>query len=171
MLLAGVGLMLFAPFSSWRFRLNALAMEFVLPATRGCFLRETLIAMALDFCTWTATVTAVVLCGGLAVRGQDGFDYPILLFAHVAGLWGLAVLLFGIGLATLRFRAWMPLFIAGLLGSVFSASLVATFAAGWYERYPSQPYVIVGTFAAACAMIGLGLAWATYRHWLKMDLK
>jgi hypothetical protein len=168
--LAGVGLMLFAPFSSWRFRLNALSMEFVRPATRARFFRDILFAMALDFCAWTAAASATVLCAWLLVRGQDGFDRPLMLLAHIVWLWGMAVLLFGIGVASLRFRAWMPLFIGLLIASISVAALPAMMIEAWYPRHFTWPYVLFGSFAVVWATIGLGLSWATYRHWLQMDL-
>ena len=77
------------------------------------------------------------------------------------------MLLFGIGVATLRLRAWMPLFIGLLIASIAAAALAATMIELWYPKHFSQPYLVVGNFAVVWATIGLGLSWATYRHWLQ----
>ena len=97
-LIVGTGLMLFAPFSSWRFRCNALAMEFTRPAARDVFLRQMLCAMALDFCLWTSAATLVAACGQLFFVRQNGFNYFVGVPVQVVTMWGFAVLLFGIGL-------------------------------------------------------------------------
>lgn len=173
-LILGTGLMLFAPFSSWRFRCNALAMEFMRPAARDVFLRQMICAMALDFCLWTSAATLVAACGQLFFIGQKGFNYFVGVPVQAVTMWGFAVLLFGIGLATLRFRAWLPFFIGILLCSVF-ASILPVFVVERILRYSvfgmrSSEYVTIATFSLSCAAIGLALARATYRHWLTMDL-
>jgi hypothetical protein len=170
----GTGLMLFAPFSTWRFRCNALAMEFMRPAARDVFLRQILAAMALDFCLWTGVATAVVTVGYLFLLGQPGFSL-LGLTAHAVAMCSLSVLLFGIGLATLRFRAWMPLFIGLLLASVVTAGYAVVLVAEWNNRWKGNPNItgpaaVVGTFAAVCVAIGLVLTWIAYHRWLKMDL-
>ncbi len=170
----GTGLMLFAPFSTWRFRCNALAMEFMRPAARDVFLRQILAAMALDFCLWTGVATAVVAVGYLFLVGQPGFPFAHALSVHAAAMCSLSVLLFGIGLATLRFRAWMPLFIGLLLVSVFAAGFAMRLVVELNHRWKVTPnitgYAVVGTFAVVWVTIGLVLTWISYRRWLKMDL-
>jgi hypothetical protein len=170
----GTGLMLFAPFSTWRFRCNKLAMEFMRPAARGSFLRQMLWAMALDFCLWTGVATAVVAIGYLFLVGQPGFSFLLGLSAHVAAMCSLSVLLFGIGLATLRFRAWMPLFIGLLVVSVFAAGYAMVLVVEWHQRWKGNPYLTgytaVGTFAVVCVAIGLVLTWIAYHRWLTADL-
>lgn len=175
-LILGTGLMLFAPFSSWRFRCNALAMEFMRPAARDVFLRQMIWAMALDFCLWTSAATLVAACGHLFFISQNGFNYFVGVPVQVVTMWGFAVLLYGIGLATLRFRAWMPFFIGILLCSVIAA-FFATALAERAARYMAieigfgiQEYVVVATFSLTCAAIGLALALVTYRRWLTADL-
>jgi hypothetical protein len=170
----GTGLMLFAPFSTWRFRCNALAMEFMRPAARGSFLRQILAAMALDFCLWTGVATAVVAVGYLFLISEPGFSFPHAFWAHAAIMCALSVLLFGIGVSTLRFRAWMPLFIGLLVLSVVAAGytvyLVAELNLRWYGNRNLSGYDVVGTFTAVCVTIGLILTWGTHRHWRTMDL-
>jgi hypothetical protein len=51
---AGTGLMLFAPFSFWRFRASALGTELMRPATRQSAVRQVMLAMAGDFWLWTS---------------------------------------------------------------------------------------------------------------------
>lgn len=173
-LILGTGLMLFAPFSSWRFRCNALAMEFMRPAARDVFLRQMIWAMALDFCLWTSAATLVSACGQLLFSRLSGFNYFVGFAIQTVAMWGFAVLLFGIGLATLRFRAWLPVFIGILLCSVitsaFATVLVARILRNNTFSMASSEYVAVAAFSLSCAAIGLALARATYRHWLTMDL-
>lgn len=173
-LILGTGLMLFAPFSSWRFRCNALAMEFTRPAARDVFLRQMIWAMALDFFVWTSAATLVAACGQLFFIGQRNFYYFGGISLQTVQMWGFAVLLFGSGLATLRFRAWMPLFIGILLCSVFTAVFATAVIVGIlrYNGFSmrSSDYVATATFPLTCAAIGLALARATYRHWQTMDL-
>jgi hypothetical protein len=171
-LILGTGLMLFAPFSSWRFRCNALAMEFMRPSARDVFLRQMTCAMALDFCVWTSAATLVAACGLLMFIRQHGFNYFDAFAAQTVTMWGFAVLLFGIGLATLRFRAWMPFFIGILICSAIAALYVAAVAEGLMQRNGFRPsaYIVFSVFSSMCVLIGLALARATYRRWLTMDL-
>jgi hypothetical protein len=171
----GTGLMLFAPLSSWRFRCNALTQEFMYPAARGPFLRQILVAMALDFCLWTSVATIVAACGYLILIEQAGFEFTKGLAAHATAMWSVSMLLFGTGLATLRFRAWMPLFVGVLVVSLglafFSPLLVATVLQRISGRYGwMSGYLFFTTFATVCVAIGLILTRAAYRHWLSMDL-
>jgi len=174
-LILGTGLMLFAPLSSWRFRCNALAMEFMRPAARHTCLRQLIGAMALDFCLWTSAATLVAACGQLLFIGQSGYKYLVGVSIQTVTMWGVAVLLFGIGLATLRFRAWVPFFIGILLCSVVAAVFAMVLVERMLRNYISggistAEFIVIATFALACAAIGLALARVTYRHWLKMDL-
>lgn len=173
-LILGTGLMLFAPFSSWRFRCNSLAMEFMRPVARDMFLQQMIWAMALDFCVWTTAATLVAACGQLFFIRQIGFNYFVGVSVQVVTMWSFAALLFGIGLTTLRFRAWMPYFIGILLCSVFMAALGMVLAERIVRSlgvgFATSGYYTMAAFALACTAIGLALARATYRRWLTADL-
>ncbi len=173
-LILGTGLMLFAPLSSWRFRLNALALEFMRPAARDVFLRQMIWAMGLDFCLWTGAATLVAACGQLLFIGQHGFDYFVFFSGQTVTMWSIAVLLFGIGLATLRFRAWIPFLVGALLCSVIASAFASVIVEAALRHggahHAISGYPVTVAFSLSCATIGLALAWATYRRWLSADL-
>jgi hypothetical protein len=172
-LIVGTSVMLFGPLSSWRFRLNALGTEFMRPATRQSLLRQITLAMALDFCLWAAAASLVAAGGYLMLLGQPRFNFWPMLAGHLIVLWGAAVLLFGISLATLRFRYWIPLFIAAVPVLMFVSFYLALVVAVLLHPSRSKPdrlLYVPWLGAAICAMFGLMLAWRTYRRWLEADL-
>jgi hypothetical protein len=174
-LVVGTAVMLFGPLSSWRFRLNALGTEFMWPASRRSFLRQLTLAMALDFCLWTAAASMVVACGYLMLLGQPRYPFWQSLVGHAFALWGTAAILYGISLATLRFRYWIPLFIVAIpvlmyvglcLGLLFESLFLAGRSARAVDRLAYMPVF----YAVGCALIGLTLVGLTYRRWLEADL-
>ncbi len=120
----------------------------------------------------TSAATLVAACGQLFFIRQNGYDYFDVFAAQAVIMWGFAALLFGTGLATLRFRAWMPLFIGILVCSSFLALYLALAVEALAKRSGSKPtaYISFGVFSLSCVAIGLVLAWATYRRWLTADL-
>jgi hypothetical protein len=173
------GVMLFAPFSSWRFRCNSLGCEFMRPVTREHFVRQFVMAFALDFFLWTSMASLITIPGYFALIWEDKSFSASVLWVHLAVLWSIAILLYGIGLVTLRFRYWVPILISYFLASVVAIMISLGMLINWFERWfrdsTGISHQIVGVillmFAlAAPASMGLLLAWRTYRRWLDMDL-
>jgi hypothetical protein len=103
---------------------------------------------------------------------QDGFSMRGA-GLHVVSLWSLAILLLGIGLATLRFRFWMPMFaaffvasIAGMIATMYCVGLLLAGTQWFFAMY----YVQFVLYLGGCAAIGLVLAAFAYRRWCEMDI-
>ncbi|HTM53605.1 MAG TPA: hypothetical protein VL175_06225 [Pirellulales bacterium] len=174
----GTAAMVFGPLSTWRFRLNALATEVMRPATRRQAFRRVVMAMALDFLIWGVAATLVVACSYLFLIGERGFFYRSAILIHLMALWGAIVLIFGVTLATLRFRYWVPLFlglvpgimVACLLGAVMLATLTYPVSRGRRDdvRYGTLAAL---NFALSCSAVGLLLSRYSYRKLLEADLQ
>ncbi|HEY2893850.1 MAG TPA: hypothetical protein VGJ16_06550 [Pirellulales bacterium] len=177
-LTVGSAIMIFAPLSAWRFRLNALAPEVVMPATRRQAIRRVVLAMGLDFVLWGIAASLVIVCGYLFQVGQRGFSYLPVVTSHLLGLWGAIVMIFGVSLATLRFRYWVPLFLGMLPGAmVLCAYLAIVFATLIfpisYARRDDARYAATASifFAASCTAVGLLVSGYSYRRLLEADLR
>ncbi len=172
-LMVGTGLMLFAPLSLWRFRCNVLATEALRPAPRSAFARQLVLAMGLDCVTWCAAASVVLLAGYSMLLAEPGFTMTGVV-AHLTVLWGMAALVYGIGILTLRFRYWLPLFVLLYLGAIavgmsFTAACEVTYV--YSNRLaPMRLFVMYSSFSLAVGLIGLLLAWHTYRRWNQIDL-
>lgn len=174
----GTTAMVFGPLSTWRFRLNALATEVMRPATRRQAFRCIAMAMALDFLIWGLAASLVIACSYLFLIGERGFFYRSAILIHLMALWGAIVLIFGVTLATLRYRYWVPLFL-GLVPGIMAACLLGAVMLATYtypvSRHPRDD-VQYGTlaalnFALSCSAVGLVLSRYSYRKLLEADLQ
>jgi hypothetical protein len=174
----GSAIMVFGPLSTWRFRLNALAPEVLKPTTRRDAIRRVVLAMGMDFLIWGAAASLVVVCGYLLMIGQRGFAYPSSVSTHLLAMWGAIVLIYGITLATMRFRYWVPLFLGLIPGTMVSCLLLALLFVqladpGRNMRRDDWRFAIQvsARFAVCCAAIGLVLSRYSYRRLLEADLR
>ncbi len=124
------GLMLIAPYGPWHWRRNCLAGELMLPVARAQYFRELAAAMALDVCLWAGLASAMIIVAHQVwlnfepkpLPGHVSMPWWRLMWAQLITLWGAATFLYGVGLATLRFRYWAPLM--ALLGIAWTIAIL-----------------------------------------------
>jgi hypothetical protein len=163
---------LLAPYGPWQLRRGSLSWEFVHPVTRPQYCRQLAAALALDACLWTCLASAISI--GLVVllffTSEPGeVPPPKFLAGHLAILWGMAALLYGIALATFRFRYWVLLIAA--LGATWTLAVwIALADIAIRTSGVPEMFVFVCVFSLASAVVGIALAWFAYRRWLEADL-
>ncbi|MEX0678174.1 MAG: hypothetical protein WD063_13915 [Pirellulales bacterium] len=170
---AGI-VVLFIPLSSWRFRSMALAGECTRPVTRRQFVRQFMGAMLWDFAGWTAVASLVSALGYLPLAWAGEWNLLSQFGGHAAILWTLSILLYGIALATLRLRYWLPWFLGLLIGSLFTMGYVLSWLTYWWNQVPKlqqfRPFLGVTVFIVVLAGFGLLLGALAYRRWLTMEV-
>ena len=169
---------LFIPLSSWRYRATALAGEFMRPVARAVFVRQFFAAMVLDFCSWTLLATLLMAIGLISLLPEAPTklaDVPYVVFGLCCWaifLWALAALLYGIALATLRVRYWLPWFAGLFLAALFGIGygVIGTFH--WHAQAfgRANNNYLFAALVLAFAGFGCALGWWAYRRWLTMDI-
>jgi len=173
-MLLGAVVMLFAPLDAWRHRFGMLGAELLRPASRREFSRQMVLAMGLDFFTWTAAASAVVITSYVALLDYAGLALVAMVPQLLLLLWGLSLAVYGVGIWSLGYRYWLPTFVAMLLGAMSLAVSLGIAAMLLYVVVDGEglhrDWVLTTIFPVVLGAIGLYLARHTYQSWQKTDL-
>jgi hypothetical protein len=161
--------MLIAPFYGWHVRRGTIAAEVLRPVARKQYISQVAWAIAWDVFAWTSLATVFSVAVIAAVyewrTGEIQTAGLCLVF-----LWSGAVAAYGIGLATVRSRYWLPLMaslslVSGLLFIVALAMIAGS-------NSPSRPSLPLAAAVCLLALMlaGLVLAAFTLRRWRRADV-
>jgi hypothetical protein len=171
-----VALMVVLPYAPWHQRRRAFQQEFMRPVARGAFFRQMALALGWDVLAWLclATLLMSVVTAMLASfrSNNDGrVWYEILttiaLFYSI--LWSISLFLYGLALATIRFRLWLLIIAIGglvwFIGLFFLTVRIALYFSIRHDLVPIVAFVVIST------AIGLLLVVLTHRRWVAADLQ
>ena len=88
--------------------------------------------------------------------------------SHISVLWGMAILLYGIGLATFGLHYWIPVLV--VLGGAWAWLTWTVIILYCLEHHIGPGTEGVVLFAATSALLGLLLAAWGYRRWVTADV-
>lgn len=177
--IAATGILLFVPFGPWRQRREMLSIELMRPVTRGVYFRQIALAIACDVSVWLlfAIVLGSVMDALLFVADLPapaiGSNWQRLLVVtgmHQAVVAGMAILLYGLALLTIRVRYWLPWMIGLYAGWSMVLTIATRFAFVASQAGPSTHYFAPLFMAALSAVSGIVMAWLAYRNWLVQDV-
>jgi hypothetical protein len=163
--------MLIAPFHSWHVRRRTIAAETLWPVTRQQYVRQIALAIARDVFAWTVLASFFSLAiMALMVREKDYSpldDFGL----YLLFLWSGAVFAYGLGLATMRSRYWLPLMIGlSLAWMALVVYIVGKLTIHLSRVKGGEDVLVVGAFVAAWILGGLLLARFTLRRWRRADI-
>jgi hypothetical protein len=170
--IAAAAVMLFIPLGLWRYRCRALAAEFMRPVSRTTFVRQAMAAMLWDFAMWTALASLVGMIPYLPLSRREP-DVWRMAYYHLVGFWAIATSLYGVALATLRLRYWLPWMLGLFVASIVAVGSCLSFVESLHLRLPPHPWLGEALFLmwiAVLALPGVLLGLWTYRRWLRMEI-
>ena len=163
--------LLFVPFSSWRFRARALELEFLRPVTRDEFTHRFWSAMLYDFGCWTALAILVSWLGCMLLAWHAPLEAWVVAVRMPALLICLAVLVYGAGLIALRSRFWLPWLFGSLLLYVFLLGMgLGVYVRNYPIRQGNGDYVLAW-FCIPFAVMGLFLGTLAYWRWPRAEIR
>jgi hypothetical protein len=168
-----VPLMLMAPFSLWHQRRRALSVEFMRPVARAQFFQQLAVALAVDVVLWTALASVLNTVGYAMIdyRGTPHVQIYRFIACQFCIVWAIAVWLYGVGLATFRFRYWIPMMVGFALAWCFViVPIVAAYEANGKHHTGTVPILPVLVFCLLTAGFGVLMASIAYRWWVASDL-
>jgi hypothetical protein len=162
-------LLLVLPYGVWHPRRCAFDLEQMRPVARNDYIRQIALALAWDVFEWTLVASLISAGVFLLVDDRElaGFSSISEVAGYLGVLWGMALFTYGVALATIRRRAWLLLVASAALLWLLGIPLLIVrvdFAMGSRDSMPFD------TFAILSAIVGLSLAWSSYRRWLATDL-
>jgi hypothetical protein len=170
-----VALMVVLPYAPWHQRRRAFQQEFMRPVARGAFFRQMALALGWDVLAWLCLATllmSVVIAMLTLFRNNDGRAwYEILTTIAViySIVWSISLFLYGLALATIRFRLWLLIIaIGGLVWSIGLLVLTVRTAIYFSIRHDLVPVV---AFVVISTAVGLLLVVLTHRRWVAADLQ
>jgi hypothetical protein len=156
-----------------------MSQELLRPVTRESYYRQFLGAMALDTITWIGLASLmIVACIVFQWFNEHPAQEPvkvlgIALAVSLGLLWSMATFVYGVGVATLHWRFWLPIVAAITMVYFFGswASMVLIGHAVGTNRQLDRaiPYLFTG-FCVVNAVIGLFLSKWTYNRWVRNDV-
>jgi hypothetical protein len=159
--------MLFIPLNAWHMRRGAMALEFTRPVTRGRFFVEIALALAVDLAAWTVLASALSCLVVYLVLRHEPEPWSVV-GIQLGFLWVLAILAYGLGLATFRLRYWLPLMVLASLAWVWltTAGLVLyrLSQGGLPGNFPAY------WFAGSAVLTSGLLTLLTLLRWLRADV-
>jgi hypothetical protein len=165
-------LLLVTPYGPWHLRRRALAVEFMRPVRRAMFFRQIALALAWDVLAWlvAASLTSLLVFGAFArFWGIDDSGVRFVI-GYYAVLWSMACFLYGLALTTMRWRIWLLMIAVGGMVWIMGMWLLGVYGATKMGWKPPNSLLPVLEFALLSAVVGLLLAWRTYRRWLHADV-
>jgi hypothetical protein len=166
--------LLLAPLAPWHFRRRTMSQELLLPVSRERYFREMTIAMAFDVILWTAISSILIAAPFLIalakepqVYGDLRFWLPLLAFLSVA--WSMAIFIFGVGLATIRWSLWIPIVAAISMVWFFGLWITLVVVLEKMEWRIGESWGFAFFIALTFAQ-GLLLVCFTYRRWVRSDV-
>jgi len=170
---------LLVPLAPWQSRRRAMSQEILRPVTRERYYRQYFAAMALDVVVWTSMASLLLL----AMFISTWYFFPpanrlwgvlVAMAFFYSLLWSVATFVFGVGVATLRWRFWLPIVAAITLAWTLGAWATIFWTGEYLLRSmknldPYMPYLFAG-FCTLTATVGLGLTVITYRRWVRGDV-
>ena len=119
---------LLVPLAPWQSRRRAMSQEILRPVTRERYYRQYFAAMALDVVVWIGMASLLLL----AMFISTWYFFPpanrlwgllVAMAFFYSLLWSVATFVFGVGVATLRWRFWLPIVAAITLTWMLGAGL------------------------------------------------
>jgi hypothetical protein len=164
--------LLVVPYGPWHLRRRAFGQEFMRPVTRATFFRQIALALAWDVVAWLAAASLTSLVVFAAFARFSGIDQSGVIFVtgYYAVLWSMAAFLYGLALTTMRWRMWLLVIAVGGMGWFLGVSWLGVYGAFKFGWRPMHSVLHVWAFALLSAIVGLLLAWLTYRRWLRSDV-
>jgi hypothetical protein len=169
-------ILLLLPLGPWQSRRWAMSQEILRPVSRERYYRQFLGAMAIDMAAWTGIASLLIVWPTLVnwsnidqVNRLSDFAQVIAIYA--AFQWSMAAFVFGVGVACLHWRFWLPTIAVATIGWAFGFFFImhiVTFSVG-AKHLPSDG-VITAIYPLVTAAIGLGLTQWTYRRWVRSDV-
>ncbi len=167
--------LLFVPLGPWHARRHAMSQEILLPVTRPRYFREIILSMALDMALWMTVASVLIAVVGIAIAFPrswnlhlvQNFLIPAAIFMGL--LWSMATFVFGVGLATMRWPLWLPI-VAGIALVWFFGAWVSFGYLHQALARRGDPFPEFIAFVALNFLIGLLLAFSTYRRWVRNDI-
>jgi hypothetical protein len=126
--------MLIAPFHSWHMRRGAIATETLLPATRKQYIRQVALAVGWDVFAWTALASVFSLAVMSMMVREKNFSPLDAYGLYLLFLWSGAVFAYGLGLATMRSRYWLPLMVGLSLAWMVTILVAGERITPWLPR-------------------------------------
>lgn len=173
-------MLLLVPLGPWQSRRKAMSQEVLRPITREKYFRQFLGAMALDTVTWIGVASLMIV---MFLLLQWLFDAPsqvpvkmlyVAIVVSLGLLWSMATFVYGVGVATMHWRFWLPI-VAAITMVYFFGTLISYRVIGESILRSSRQLdqYTPHTFAAFCVTstaIGLYLSNRTYRRWVRNDV-
>jgi len=175
-LVLSCAILLLLPLGPWQSRRWAMSQEILRPVSREKYYRQFLGAMAMDMVTWLGTASVlifvVVLLEWYNINPVNRLTDVTRMFAlSFALLWSMAAFVYGVGVATLHRRFWLPIIavttIGWFVGCWYSVALTGLYLNIRSDWYMAMAFV---AFPVVTAAIGLGLTLSTYRRWVRGDV-
>ncbi len=166
--------LLFVPLGPWHARRHAMSQEILLRVTRPRYFRQIILSMALDMALWMTVASAIIAVVALAFVLNDRpkfntLDYLIGAAIYFSPLWSMAIFVFGVGLATMRWPLWLPI-VAGVALVWFFGVWVAIVTFHTQNPKLGNEFVGFAIFIAMNVVVGLLLTLSTYRRWVRNDV-
>jgi hypothetical protein len=168
--------LLFVPLAPWHARRHAMSQEILLPVTRPRYFRQIIISMALDMALWMTVASVLIAVVGIAIAFQRSWvnvhsvrNYLIPAGISLGLLWSMAIFVFGIGLATMRWPLWLPIVAGTALLWLFAVGLTIVILKNQSPPLRNES-VELAVIIAGNVVIGLLLTLSTYRRWVRSDI-
>lgn len=174
-LIISCAILLLLPLGPWQSRRWAMSQEILRPVAREKYYRQFLGAMALDMVTWigmaSLLIFVVILSNWNHISPMDRLtNFSISLALSLSLLWSMATFVYGVGVATLHVRFWLPILAAATI-TWFVGCWILGGIVGMYFRVPSDVATIgLSSFPILSTAIGLGLTRWTYQRWVRSDV-
>jgi hypothetical protein len=164
-----VSVMIIVPFHSWHTRRGTIATEILRPVTRGQYVRQVALGIAWDVFAWTALASVFSLAVVLSI-----YQWVPTVFRsfgdHLLFLWAVTAFAYGMGLATIRSRYWLPLMIfmmlAWTLVVAYGVAMAQLHLSGQQVTRVHPPLAFLLAWILASAVL-TGL---TLRRWRRADV-
>ncbi len=175
-LILSCAILLLLPLGPWQSRRWAMPQEILRPVAREKYYRQFMGAMALDMIVWMVTASLLIFAVSLFnwhnIHAANRLtDFTLYLAISFAFLWSMASFVYGVGVATLHWRFWLPIIavttIGWFLGLHFAIRLINLYVIVKHDLDSGMTFVV---FPIVTGAIGLGLTLATYRRWVRGDV-
>lgn len=151
------------PFAAWHMRREAMALELMRPVARGGYTLQLALALARDTAIWGA-VSGGFVCAAVLINTwntsttvRDVADTALFMMAF-------SVLAFGVHLATLRQRYWLPIVVGLWIGWLLATGIS-------YDMYIQAPGGMGPLwFTLSATVCGTTLAAGSLIHWRTADI-